>query len=106
MEKSAYGGLIRVNKTRARNLYNDEYEVLLTMNGFSHYNPFPDFKAIWKLVDKEKFDRLVVDYYEENKGKDYSYRVEYWVAESDNKEYVTAYNKERQRKHKAKINRK
>lgn len=102
MQRSKYYGLVRVNKTRARNLYNKECEVLLTMNGFGFYNHCPDFKAIWKLVDKEKFDRLVSDYYEENKGKDYSYTVEYWVPEIDNKEYLKEYSKEQQRKYKAK----
>ena len=102
MDKRTYYGLVRVNKTRARKLYNSEYEVLLTMNGFRCYNHYPDFKAIWKVVDDENFDRLVADYYETNKGTDYSYTVEYWVSESDDKEYVRVRNKDWQRKYKAK----
>ena len=101
MRKSKHHGLVRVNKTRARNMYNQGYEVLLTMSEFD-YNYIPEYRAINTMIDEENFDRLVADYYEENKGKDYSYTVEYWVADLFNKQYVKEYNKKYQIKYKAK----
>lgn len=95
-------GMIRVNKSRARAMYNSGYEIKLMMNTDKvRILKRETLTYITNLCDGD-FDHVVLDFYLNHRGNDVGYTVEYWVPEIDNKEYLKEYSKEQQRKYKAK----
>lgn len=83
-------GLVRVNKTRARKMFDNNYPVIITMDSdfIDVGAEYQNFDTIYKPSTSKCFDYLIADYYELHKGEQMSYRVEYWVLENDNHEYL------------------